>query len=141
VSEVSVPGLPGGVRACLSGLEGMLTETKGHAAAWREIPGACLRARARTAGGPVTAFDPVGGYDAFVDGRPAPDIFLATARALGAAPANAAVSGDALAGVAAGRAGGFGFVAGPGRAGQASERRAHGAGVVVASRAGLPGAS
>jgi hypothetical protein len=80
VSEVSVPGLPGGVRACLSGLEGVLTETR----AWREIPGACLRARARTAGGPFIAFDPVGGYDAFVDGRPAADMFLAAAWALGA---------------------------------------------------------
>ena len=48
---------------------------------------------------------------------------------------------DALAGVAAGRAGGFGFVARAVGAGQASELRAHGAGVVVAGLAELPGAS
>lgn len=223
MSEVSVLGLPGGVGACLFGLDGVLTETATvQAAAWKEMSGACLRARARTAGGPSTAFDPVGGYDAFVDGmpradgarsflaasgiwlpdvgrgdrpgagtvrglggrknqvvlrricqagvqaydgsvrcvrsvraaglrraavststncadvlaaagpeglfgeraegltaerdhlagKPAPDMFLAAARALGAAPADAAVSGDALAGVAAGRGGGFGFAGG-----------------------------
>lgn len=51
------------------------------------------------------------------------------------APADAAVSGDALAGVAAGHGGGCGFVAGAGRGGQASA--AQGAGVVVAGLAGL----
>ncbi len=40
-------------------------------------------------------------------GKPAPDSFLAGARALGIAPGHAAVFEDALAGVAAGRAGGF----------------------------------
>lgn len=38
---------------------------------------------------------------------------------------------DALAGVAAGKAGGFGFVVGVDRTGQAAELRAHGADVVV----------
>ena len=71
-------------------------------------------------------------------GKPAPDMFLAAARALGAGPADAAVFRDVLTGVAAGRAGGFGFVAGAGRAGQASELQAHGADVVVAGLAGLP---
>jgi len=46
------------------------------------------------------------------------------------APA-AAVYEDALAGVAAGRAGGFGLVVGVDRVGQADALREHGAGVVV----------
>ena len=64
-------------------------------------------------------------------GKPAPDTFLAGARALGTEPANAAVFEDALAGVAAGRAGRFGCVVGVDRAGQADELRAHGASVAV----------
>jgi HAD superfamily hydrolase (TIGR01509 family) len=70
-------------------------------------------------------------------GKPAPDLFLAAARALGVAPANAAVFEDALVGVAAGRAGGFGFVVGVDRAGQADALAAHGADVVVADLADL----
>src|SRR6266540_3003227 len=46
-------------------------------------------------------------------GKPAPDTFLFAARALGVDPKQAAVFEDALAGVAAGRAGGFGFVVEP----------------------------
>ena len=53
-------------------------------------------------------------------GKPAPDTFLAGARALGIEPAEAAVFEDALAGVEAGRAGGFGFVVGVDRVGQAA---------------------
>jgi HAD superfamily hydrolase (TIGR01509 family) len=64
-------------------------------------------------------------------GKPAPDTFLAGARALGVEPARAAVFEDALAGVAAGRAGGFGLVIGVDRAGQADALRKHGADVVV----------
>jgi beta-phosphoglucomutase family hydrolase len=64
-------------------------------------------------------------------GKPAPDTFLAGARALGVEPAEAVVFEDALAGVAAGRAGNFGFVVGVDRVGQADELRAHGADVVV----------
>jgi beta-phosphoglucomutase family hydrolase len=65
-------------------------------------------------------------------GKPAPDTFLAGARAFGAGAAEAAVFEDALAGVAAGRAGNFGFVVGVDRVGQAEALRAHGADVVVA---------
>jgi beta-phosphoglucomutase family hydrolase len=65
-------------------------------------------------------------------GKPAPDTFLAGARALGVAPAAAAVFEDALAGVAAGRAGGFGCVVGVDRVGQAAALREHGADLVVA---------
>jgi beta-phosphoglucomutase family hydrolase len=64
-------------------------------------------------------------------GKPAPDTFLAGARALGVPPAAATVYEDALAGVAAGRAGKFGFVVGVDRAGQAEALRRHGADVVV----------
>jgi beta-phosphoglucomutase family hydrolase len=70
-------------------------------------------------------------------GKPAPDTFLAAARALEAAPAEAAVFEDALAGVAAGRAGRFGFVVGVDRAGQAEALREHGADVVVSDLAEL----
>ena len=45
-------------------------------------------------------------------GKPAPDMFLAAAHALGVEPGGAAVFEDALAGIAAGRAGGFGYVLG-----------------------------
>jgi len=65
-------------------------------------------------------------------GKPAPDTFLAGARALGVTPAQAAVFEDALAGVQAGRAGDFGYVVGVDRVGQAQALREHGASVVVA---------
>jgi beta-phosphoglucomutase family hydrolase len=64
-------------------------------------------------------------------GKPAPDTFLAGARALGVDPEEAAVFEDALAGVAAARAGGFGFVVGVNRADQADALRENGADVVV----------
>jgi beta-phosphoglucomutase family hydrolase len=70
-------------------------------------------------------------------GKPAPDTYLAAARALGVEPARAAVFEDALAGVEAGRAGRFGYVVGVDRAGQAAELRRHGADVVVADLAAL----
>jgi beta-phosphoglucomutase family hydrolase len=70
-------------------------------------------------------------------GKPAPDTFLAGARALGLAPAAAAVFEDALAGVAAGRAGRFGYVVGVDRVGQADGLRSHGADVVVTDLAEL----
>jgi beta-phosphoglucomutase family hydrolase len=64
-------------------------------------------------------------------GKPAPDSYLAGARALGFAAAAAAVFEDALAGVEAGRAGNFGCVVGVDRVGQRDELRAHGADIVV----------
>ena len=70
-------------------------------------------------------------------GKPAPDTFLAGARAVGATPAQAAVYEDALAGVAAGRAGNFGFVVGVDRVGQADALKAHGADIVVRDLAEL----
>ncbi len=70
-------------------------------------------------------------------GKPEPDSFLAGARALALAPGQAAVFEDALAGVAAGRAGKFGYVVGVDRAGQADALREHGADVVVTDLADL----
>jgi beta-phosphoglucomutase family hydrolase len=70
-------------------------------------------------------------------GKPEPDTFLAGARALGLEPAQGAVFEDALAGVAAGRAGKFGYVVGVDRVGQADALREHGADVVVADLAEL----
>jgi len=64
-------------------------------------------------------------------GKPAPDTFLAGARLLGAEPAAAVVFEDALSGVAAGRAGNFGYVVGVDRVGHADELAAQGADVVV----------
>lgn len=70
-------------------------------------------------------------------GKPAPDSFLAGAAALGVEPAAAAVFEDALSGVQAGKDGGFGFVVGVDRAGQAEALRTHGADIVVTDLAQL----
>jgi beta-phosphoglucomutase-like phosphatase (HAD superfamily) len=70
-------------------------------------------------------------------GKPAPDTFEAAARTLGVEPAAGAVFEDALAGVAAGRAGRFGYVVGVDRVGQAEALRAHGADIVVSDLAEL----
>jgi beta-phosphoglucomutase family hydrolase len=80
-------------------------------------------------------------FDAVVDGvvvkqqhlagKPAPDSYLAGAKALGVDAARAVVLEDALAGVAAGRAGKFGLVIGVDRHRNADELHQHGADVVV----------
>lgn len=75
-----------------------------------------------------------------LSGKPAPDTFLAGARALRVGPSQAAVFEDALAGVEAGRRGHFAFVVGVDRAGQADALRTHGADVVVRDLAELIGA-
>ena len=82
-----------------------------------------------------------GMFDAQVDGnvalakklagKPAADTYLEAARMVGATPSGSAVYEDALAGVAAGRAGRFGLVVGVDRVGQAPALREHGADVVV----------
>ena len=66
-----------------------------------------------------------------IAGKPAPDSFLRAAELLNVEPAAAAVFEDAISGVAAGRAGHFGYVVGVDRVGQADELRSHGADVVV----------
>jgi beta-phosphoglucomutase family hydrolase len=66
-----------------------------------------------------------------IKGKPAPDSFLRAAELLGVAPTAAAVFEDALAGVAAGHAGGFGITVGVNRLDQAEALREHGADIVV----------
>ena len=93
----------------------------------------------------------IGGlFDARVDGlvaaerdlpgKPAPDTFLEGAREVGTEPSRAAVFEDALAGVEAGRAGGFAYVVGVNRVGPDHARALaeHGADVVVDDLSELP---
>ncbi len=70
-------------------------------------------------------------------GKPAPDIFVAAAANLGVPCARAVVVEDAVTGVRAGAAGGFGLVVGVAREHNAAELRAHGADVVVDDLAGM----
>jgi beta-phosphoglucomutase family hydrolase len=70
-------------------------------------------------------------------GKPRPDTFLAAARDLGVTAKEAAVFEDALAGMDAGRAGGFAYVVGVDRVGQSEALYAHGADVVVEDLAEL----
>ncbi len=86
-------------------------------------------------------------FDALVDGivakeehlagKPAPDSYLEAARRLHVERTRAAVFEDAVAGVEAGRAGGFGLVVGVDRVGQAEALVARGADVVVSDLAQL----
>ena len=86
-------------------------------------------------------------FDALVDGivakeehlagKPAPDTYLEAARRLHVERTRAAVFEDAVAGVEAGRAGGFGLVVGVDRVGQAEALVARGADVVVSDLAQL----
>jgi beta-phosphoglucomutase family hydrolase len=64
-------------------------------------------------------------------GKPAPDTFQYAAKLLDTAPENCAVFEDAQAGVAAGKAGGFGIVVGVDRVGQADALLRNGADIVV----------
>ncbi len=82
----------------------------------------------------------LGLFDVIVDGtavenglagKPAPDSFLHAAAQLDAKPAQAAVIEDALSGVAAGRAGGFGLVIGVDRGAGHEALHASGADIVV----------
>jgi alpha,alpha-trehalase len=70
-------------------------------------------------------------------GKPAPDIFLEAARRLKADPGRSAVVEDAIAGVEAGRHGGFAPVIGIDRTGHAEELEKHGAQIIVTDLAEL----
>jgi beta-phosphoglucomutase family hydrolase len=70
-------------------------------------------------------------------GKPSPDTFLKAAELVSASPDRAAVIEDAIAGVQAGRSGGFRLVIGVAREGGAELLRAQGADVVVADLAEL----
>ena len=97
--------------------------------------------RAATASGCCAPREILNLFDARVDGvvaselglpgKPAPDMFLKAADMLSARPARAVVVEDAISGVEAGRAGGFGLVLGVDREGHGDALRAHGADIVV----------
>ena len=70
-------------------------------------------------------------------GKPAPDTFLKAAHLLGVEPARAVVVEDAVSGVRAGRAGGFGLVVGVDRKGNPEALKENGADVVVKDLAEL----
>jgi beta-phosphoglucomutase family hydrolase len=77
----------------------------------------------------------VDGQDAAASGlrgKPSPDTFLEAARRLGTSPERTVVIEDAIAGVAAGRAGGFGLVIGIDRTGHGTALEDAGADIVVA---------
>ena len=64
-------GLPGGVKACLFDLDGVLTQTaRVHAAAWKEMFDGFLAERAHASGEVLVPFDAEADYDRFVDGKP-----------------------------------------------------------------------
>jgi beta-phosphoglucomutase-like phosphatase (HAD superfamily) len=67
-----------------------------------------------------------------LEGKPAPDTYLKAADLLGVDAKRAVVVEDALAGVEAGRSGGFGLVIGVDRKHDADELKKHGAHIVVA---------
>lgn len=97
--------------------------------------------RVLTAAGLTDRFDAV--VDGLVarrlglSGKPAPDTFLEAARRLAVAPGRAIVFEDALAGVAAGKAGRFGLVIGIGPPDNEPSLIEHGADRVVATLAQL----
>jgi alpha,alpha-trehalase len=101
----------------------------------------------KSAGAVVAAVGLTDCFDARVDGiesgrlhlkgKPAPDGFLEGARRLGVAPAKAIVIEDAVSGVQAGQAGGFGLVIGVDRTGHAEDLRRNGASVVTSNLAEL----
>lgn len=70
-------------------------------------------------------------------GKPAPDTFLRAADLLGSSAPQAVVVEDAVSGVAAGRAGGFGLVVGVDRGAGVEQLLSHGANVVVTDLADL----
>jgi beta-phosphoglucomutase family hydrolase len=93
------------------------------------------RAQVLRAAGVEARFDAsVDGVDAErlgLPGKPDPALFLEAARRLGVKPAEAVVVEDALAGVEAGRRGGFALVVGVDRSDQRDALIEHGADVVV----------
>ncbi len=78
-----------------------------------------------------TKVDGVDARNSKLAGKPDPAIFVEAAKRLGVAPERSAVVEDAQAGVEAGRRGGFGFVIGLDRDGQAAALKDEGADLVV----------
>jgi beta-phosphoglucomutase family hydrolase len=113
----------------------LLQEARGHGLRLAVASSSHHCADILRAGGLTDFFDArVDGIDIDrlgLKGKPAPDMFLEAARRLGVAPPRAAVFEDATAGVAAGRAGGFGLVVGVGSGAQAAALLRDGANEVV----------
>ncbi|NOK15501.1 HAD-IA family hydrolase [Corallococcus carmarthensis] len=64
-------GLPPRARACLFGLDGVLTQTASlHARAWKQLCDYYLRQRAKSSGQPFIPFDLVRDYSRYFDGKP-----------------------------------------------------------------------
>ncbi|RYZ34411.1 MAG: Cof-type HAD-IIB family hydrolase, partial [Myxococcaceae bacterium] len=64
-------GLPPRTRACLFGLDGVLTQTASlHARAWKQLCDYYLRQRALSSGQPFIPFDLVRDYSRYFDGKP-----------------------------------------------------------------------
>jgi beta-phosphoglucomutase family hydrolase len=76
-------------------------------------------------------FDGLNAADLALNGKPHPDTYLKAAEWAGVQPERAVVVEDAISGVQAGRAGGFGLVVGVDRAGIAQALRDNGADIVV----------
>jgi beta-phosphoglucomutase family hydrolase len=81
--------------------------------------------------------DGIDAHERGLRGKPDPDTFLACAATLGVSPDRAVILEDAVAGVAAGRDGGFGLVIGVDRGGNRQGLEANGADVVVADLAAM----
>jgi len=135
IAEDGVQPYPGSMRflraAVAAGKKTALVSSSANAADVAKVAGFADLMRVRVDGVTVA--------ERGLAGKPAPDTFLAAARELGVPAERAAVFEDAEAGVAAGRAGGFGYVVGVDRVGHghAEALRAHGADVVVSDLAEL----
>ena len=105
------------------GIETAVVSSSNNCAAVLEAAGIAPLFDARVDGMDITRLG--------LKGKPAPDAFLEAAQRLGVEPSRAVVVEDAIAGVAAGRAGRFGCVIGVDRSGQSQALREAGADVVV----------
>jgi len=133
IVTVGVEVYPGSVRylhaARAAGLRTAVVSSSANAAQVLEVAGLTELIDHRV--------DGVSAKERGLPGKPAPDTFLAAAADLGFDKSEAVVFEDALVGVESGKAGGFGFVVGVDRLGQAEALREHGADVVVADLAEL----
>ena len=92
---------------------------------------ALVLARTQTAGLFATVVDGIVSEKLGLKGKPHPDIFLTACANLGVLPARAIVVEDAVSGVRAGAAGGFGLVVGVARENNVRELQENGADFVV----------
>lgn len=106
-----------------AGLKGAVVSASANARAVLEAAGLLDRFE--------VVVDGVVAADRGLRGKPFPDTFTYAAELLGVEPARTCVIEDALSGVEAARAGGFGFVVGVNRADQTVELAEQGADVVV----------